>query len=44
MVPGPQHENRDYMFLSVTEIKMITKKKKSVNIAKHSFGPEQELK
>jgi hypothetical protein len=43
MVPGPQHENRDYMFLSVTEIKMITKKK-SVNIAKHSFGPEQELK
>lgn len=42
MIPGPQYDNKDYMFLSVREIK--NDYKKTINIAKHSFGLEQELK
>lgn len=44
MIPGPQYDNKDYMFLSVREIKKKDYKKKSLNIAKHSFGLKQELK
>lgn len=35
MIPGPQHEKGNYMFLSVKEIKMLAKK--SISIVKYSF-------